>query len=47
MKFVCDRNLGSLARWLRILGFDTSYPDLPDDESLADLAASQSRILLT
>lgn len=47
MKFACDRNLGSLARWLRILGFDTTYPDLPDDRTLADQARNEGRTLLT
>lgn len=47
MKFVCDRNLGSLAKWLRILGFDTTYPDLPDDRALAETARAESRTLLT
>ena len=39
--------LGSLAKWLRILGFDTLYdPDL-DDHQLARLARSEGRVLLT
>jgi len=25
MKFLADRNLGKLAKWLRILGYDTVY----------------------
>ncbi len=39
--------LGRLARWLRILGYDTLYnPRWPDDE-LARRARAQGRILLT
>jgi len=47
MKFLADSMLGSLAKWLRILGYDTLYfPDMEDRE-LARLAMAQGRILLT
>ncbi len=47
-KFLCDAMLGSLARWLRFFGFDTTYlePGVPDPV-LADLARSEERWLLT
>jgi uncharacterized protein with PIN domain len=39
--------LARLARWLRVLGFDTAFdPALPDRELVA-LAAAEDRILLT
>jgi uncharacterized protein with PIN domain len=39
--------LGTLAKWLRILGYDTVYdPDL-DDHQLVRLARAQDRVLLT
>jgi uncharacterized protein with PIN domain len=39
--------LGTLAKWLRILGFDTCFdPDL-DDHQLVRLARAESRVLLT
>ncbi len=39
--------LGRLAKWLRILGYDTAYrPDL-DDPQLVRLARAEGRILLT
>ncbi len=39
--------LGSLAKWLRILGYDTAYyPDL-DDRQLVRLARAEGRVLLT
>lgn len=39
--------LGSLAKWLRILGYDTAYyPDL-DDRQLVRLARAEDRVLLT
>jgi uncharacterized protein with PIN domain len=39
--------LGTLAKWLRILGYDTHYdPDL-DDHQLVRLARAEGRVLLT
>ncbi|MCS7042785.1 MAG: Mut7-C ubiquitin/RNAse domain-containing protein [Bryobacteraceae bacterium] len=45
-RFVLDGHLGRLAKYLRILGFDTLYEAGADDRSLADAAAS-GRFLLT
>lgn len=46
-KFAADAMLGRLAKWLRLLGFDTAYaPDLPDAALLAR-ARREGRILLT
>ena len=46
-RFVADSMLGSLARWLRMLGYDTVYrKDLTDDE-LARLASTEKRWILT
>jgi uncharacterized protein with PIN domain len=39
--------LGSLARWLRILGFDVSYDPSLDDGELVRRAAAGQRVLLT
>ena len=39
--------LGRLARWLRVLGYDTAYDASLDDRSLVDLANREDRILLT
>lgn len=46
--FVLDNHLGRLARYLRLLGFDTLYPreHLPDEE-LAQLSHDQGRVMLT
>ncbi|MCD5390800.1 Mut7-C RNAse domain-containing protein [candidate division NPL-UPA2 bacterium] len=38
--------LGRLARWLRMLGYDTLYPQVRDSE-LVRLARAEGRILLT
>ncbi len=47
MKFLADNMLGSLARWLRFLGFDTAYPDVLTDKDLKELARQENRVLLT
>jgi uncharacterized protein with PIN domain len=39
--------LGSTARKLRILGFDTTYDPLLDDSTLLESAATSGRILVT
>jgi uncharacterized protein len=46
-RFLADVHLGKLARRLRLAGLDTAYDPGADDAALADLAARQSRILLT
>ena len=48
MKFLCDQMLGSLAKWLRILGFDTFYArrDLQDEDVL-NIAKKENRVLIT
>ena len=44
-RFILDGMLGSLARWLRLLGYDTLYFDTqPDDEILDQV---QDRVLLS
>lgn len=45
-RFVLDGHLGRLAKYLRILGFDTLYEPGADDRRLADAAAG-GRFLLT
>ncbi|NVM21216.1 MAG: Mut7-C RNAse domain-containing protein [Desulfobacterales bacterium] len=46
MRFAADRMLGSLARWLRFIGYDTLYfNNLSDDRFLA--LADEGRILLS
>jgi len=47
IKFLADRMLGKLVKWLRILGFDTTYPSFDDDLSLILTARQEDRILLT
>ncbi|MFQ5399142.1 MAG: Mut7-C RNAse domain-containing protein [Anaerolineae bacterium] len=47
-RFILDNHLGKLARYLRLLGFDTLYlNDEADDAELAHIAADEGRVLLT
>ncbi len=47
MRFIADAMLGKLARWLRILGYDTAYAsDIADDE-LIGRARAEGRFILT
>lgn len=45
--FLLDLHLGKLASLLRILGFDTLYRNDFEDDELAEIAASENRLLLT
>ncbi len=45
--FVADVHLGRLAAYLRMIGFDTLFPDDYRDEELARLSRDEHRILLT
>src|SRR3989440_11290234 len=47
MKLLCDHMLGSLARWLRFMGYDTAYPEPCPDRTLVERVRSEDRILLT
>jgi len=46
-RFLCDRMLGSLGKWLRILGFDVVIPPDVEDEKIDEMALDGGRILLT
>lgn len=46
-KFILDVHLGKLARYLRLLGFDTIYENGLQDEEIIDTAILQKRIILT
>jgi uncharacterized protein with PIN domain len=45
--FIADAMLGSLSKWLRILGFDTLYFKKIDDNELIRIAKQEDRMLLT
>jgi uncharacterized protein with PIN domain len=46
-RFVCDVHLGRLAAYLRMVGFDTLFPEDYRDEELARISSEEDRILLT
>jgi uncharacterized protein len=48
MKLLCDQMLGSLAKWLRIFGFDTFYPDATtNDDEVLRITKAENRLLLS
>lgn len=46
-RFIADVMLGRLAKWLRILGFDTLYFNNIGDNEVIKIAKQEQRILLT
>jgi uncharacterized protein with PIN domain len=46
-RFVLDTHLGRLAGYLRMLGFDTLYSNIYQDDELATISSTENRILLT
>ena len=47
MKLLADAMLGRLAKWLRILGYDTAYLADTDDFAVMRLARAEDRLVLT
>lgn len=47
MKFMVDHNVGKLAKWLRMMGFDTRIFDGPDDSRMIAAAMVEDRVVLT
>ena len=45
--FFADAMLGRLARWLRMLGYDTAYEKVISDEALISRVLTEQRWLLT
>ncbi len=46
-RFIADVMVGKLARWLRVLGFDTVYSNRYEDGEIVRIAESEGRIILT
>ena len=46
-RFLVDGMLGRLAKWLRLLGYDTAYDNVASDPELARRARAEARVLLT
>jgi uncharacterized protein with PIN domain len=46
-RFIVDHMLGSLARWLRMIGYDTIYDKSLEDADIAKVASAEGRSILT
>ena len=46
-RFVVDTMLGNLARWLRILGYDTIYSNRFSDHRLLKISEEDHRVIVT
>ena len=47
LRFVVDVNVGRLAKWLRVMGYDTLFPEDQSDNGLVRLALRDDRVLVT
>jgi len=47
IKFIADNNVGKLARWLRVIGYDTLLFKQKDDARMIKTAFSDDRVVLT
>ncbi len=47
IKFIADSNVGKLARWLRMIGYDTLLFKEKDDSKLIKIALKEGRVILT
>ena len=46
-RFVVDVNVGRLAKWLRVMGYDTVFPRETSDNELVRIALRENRVLVT
>ena len=46
-RLIADVMLGRLAKWLRLMGYDTRYDNAAEDVTLLRIAQQEDRILLT
>ena len=47
IEFILDNNVGKLAQWLRIMGYDALLFTEEDDGKMVKLALAQNRVILT
>ena len=47
LKFIVDTNVGKLAKWLRIMGYDTLFFNGSNDSSMVSTALNEGRVILT
>ena len=46
-KFIADNNVGRLAKWLRIMGYDTIFFNAENDSKMIATALAEGRVILT
>ena len=46
-KFFADNNVGKLAKWLRMMGYDTRFFNGSDDSRMIAIALAEGRVILT
>lgn len=47
IRFIADNNVGKLARWLRLIGYDTVLLKQKDDPQMIKIALGENRVILT
>ncbi len=47
LRFIVDHNVGKLARWLRMMGYDSLFFDGSDDSHMVAQALAEDRVILT
>ncbi len=47
LKFIVDHNVGKLAKWLRMMGYDTTFFNGSDDSLMVATALAEGRVILT
>jgi uncharacterized protein with PIN domain len=47
IKFIADNNVDKLARWLRLIGYDTVLLKQKDDAEMIKMALGENRVILT
>jgi len=47
LKFIVDHNVGKLAKWLRMMGYDTTLFNHSDDSLMVATALAEGRVILT
>ena len=47
LKFIVDQNVGKLAKWLRMMGYDTLFFNRGDDSRIIATALAEGRVILT
>jgi len=47
LKFIVDNNVGKLAKWLRIMGYDALFFNGSSDSRMVAIALAEERVILT